>query len=262
VEEEAEEFEYSVLDFGQVQSWASEANEVLRARFDFEISLQFLEARQHHEIKRYTAAGLDLPKGALFYPCCGSDVEVPISEFADCVESFHFADPFNPPGLPYSRARAAEFISVPYVGTVVGLLSAPVRRTLRGHSTIVHASDGLLALHHHIPDLSIFYYCGDSTGEGGSNQLWLNPVLFHYVLSRLYDGGLIVTDGSNCGYTDFDLDIIAPWNRFAGLPPFSDASIGDNIQYLNRTFTYVGALDRGQERKPLGIWSVRRAHAA
>jgi hypothetical protein len=259
MEEYAEEVEYSVLDFVQVQSWASEANEVLRPNFGFEVSVQLSEPRHQSETKQYTAAGLDLPKGALFYPCCGSDTHTPISEFANCVESLHFADPFAPPGLPRSIAKDVELVDVPHIGSIVRSVSEPVSCMLSGKTAIVHASDGFLALWQYIPDLSVFYYCGDSPGEGGSNQRWLEPVLFHYVLSRLYDGGLIVTDGSNCGYTDDVLDIIAPWNRFMGTPPFSPATVGESFQYASRTFTYIGSLDKHSERRPVSVWCVRRA---
>jgi hypothetical protein len=45
--------------------------------------------------------------------------------------------------------------------------------------------------------LSVFFYRGDSAGEGGSGIRWLSPKLEAAVLQRLTPGGLFVSDGSD-----------------------------------------------------------------
>ncbi len=45
--------------------------------------------------------------------------------------------------------------------------------------------------------LSVFFYRGDSAGEGGSGIRWLSPKLEAAVLQRLKPGGLFVSDGSD-----------------------------------------------------------------
>jgi hypothetical protein len=45
--------------------------------------------------------------------------------------------------------------------------------------------------------LGVFYYRGDSGGEGGSGITWLDSKRIKLICSKLMDGGLIVTDGSN-----------------------------------------------------------------
>ena len=143
--------------------------------------------------------GIELPLGNLFYPCCGSDIDDAISSFGSCVQACHFADPYNPPGRRSSRHVEWRTLSIPHVEWIV---MGPQKRWRLPHSGCeihVHRKDGLLTLLEDVQDLSVFYYRGDMTGEGGSNQLWLNPVLFHAVLAKLLDGGMVATDGSNCG---------------------------------------------------------------
>jgi hypothetical protein len=48
-----------------------------------------------------------------------------------------------------------------------------------------------------LASLSVFFYRGDSAGEGGSGIRWLSPRLESAVLRRLKPGGLFVSDGSD-----------------------------------------------------------------
>ena len=50
--------------------------------------------------------------------------------------------------------------------------------------------------------LGVFFYRGDSPGEGGSGDLWLIREHLDEVCNKLVNGGLIVTDGSNHGRSD------------------------------------------------------------
>lgn len=42
---------------------------------------------------------LEIPHGALFYPCCGHDLRMPIELFVDSIEEFHFVDCYFMPGF-------------------------------------------------------------------------------------------------------------------------------------------------------------------
>ena len=98
-----------------------------------------------------------------------------------------------------------------------------------------HHKDGLLTLLDDLGPISVFFYRGDSAGEGGSNQQWLMPVLFDLVVSRLAEGGVILTDGSNGGGA-----IAGPCqsaDSVRSLP--QDAEPGQLFTYRNRIFRCV-----------------------
>lgn len=48
---------------------------------------------------------LNIPKGALFYPCCGNDTLEPILKFMDVIEEFHFVDAHLVPTFPTLTRR-------------------------------------------------------------------------------------------------------------------------------------------------------------
>lgn len=123
---------------------------------------------------------------------------------------------------------------------------------------IKHQKDGLLTLIEDVRAVAIFFYRGDSQGEGGSGQWVLGPgpVAFHVLLARLLDGGLICTDGSNCGYYDDFTDRYAPWNAFVGIRPFSAPTLGDTFEYANRKFTLVSVVPVGTGL-PLCVWQLQ-----
>jgi hypothetical protein len=194
-----------------------------------------------------SALSIRLPLGSLFYPCCGDDVDHALASFENSVKDFHFADPYCPPlgGLPALNHTALE---IPHIIAVVQ--GSPnckqiKRRACRVH---VHGKDGLLTLIDDIEELSVFYYRGDSYGEGGSNQRWLEPVLFHTVLARMLDGGLIVTDGSNCGSGHAERSVL--WNALCGGGPDETG-----FQYAGRRFVCVGLMEERRGR-PVRAWQV------
>lgn len=49
-----------------------------------------------------------------------------------------------------------------------------------------------------LKNLGVFFYRGDSQGEGGSGNNWLCIERLSIICEQIIDGGLIVTDGSNC----------------------------------------------------------------
>ncbi len=60
----------------------------------------------------------------------------------------------------------------------------------------IYRSDAFSAFQS-IHNIAVFFFRLDGTGEGGSNQLWLNNSLFPSVLEKMVDGGLVITDGGN-----------------------------------------------------------------
>ena len=125
---------------------------------------------------------------------------------------------------------------------------------------MLHSKDGLLTLVEDIRSLSIFFYRGDSDGEGGSGQRAtgngqratgngqrvLGPVVFHCVLAGLLDDGMICTDGSNSGHCDRENGEYAPWNALTGLWPFSPPVPGSGFEYLGRRFTCLTILEKAR----------------
>ena len=76
-------------------------------------------------------------------------------------------------------------------------------RFSRRHIRIVRRRGfGFTTLRRYIDSIGVFFYRGDSLGDGGSGDLWLARVHLLEVLGKLQDGGLIVTDGANHGHGD------------------------------------------------------------
>lgn len=189
---------------------------------------------------------ITIPKGILYYPCCGNDTIEPIRIFLNQVDQFHFADNDNI-DLPavegqgerrrytsvFNRGKSCEgreegrlpirpnwFVQKSEMHHIdidqvvldfakqltdnVHLPKSPkIYQESWGNSrdgskteVICHRNDGVLTLCS-LDKLSVFFYRGDSVGESGSGQWWLGPKLFNFVIDKLLDGGLIITDGSN-----------------------------------------------------------------
>ena len=238
-----------LFSFDEVEALVDESSESLHRQTG--VNLPRLTSTPVKAARRlgFVPFGIELPLGSLFYPCCGSDTDHAVTLFGPYVTDCHFSDPYNP---PFGRSRPApdlKGILVPNVETVV--VGGRVSRKIDNASCVVysHEKDGLLTLIEDIGLLSVFYYRGDSYGEGGSNQRWLEPVLFHTVLARLLDGGLIVTNGQNCGSGRNDKTV--PWRALC-------ASSGEEGQfaYAGREFLFVGELS-DPKRRAVRLWQVR-----
>lgn len=197
-----------------------------------------------------------VPEGSLFYPCCGRDTEHALAMFGDCVTRLHFADPIAPPWSPRVREPRPVITMLPHVGNVAVVAGSPRRpsRIARGKA-VSHRQDGLLALIG-LPDpLAVFYYRGDSGGEGGSDQRWLAPVLLDVVLGSLLDGGLIYTDGSNGGVPRSS-DWPSGDSDFAPALP-AEGQVGEAFVYRNRLVACVGHVEKGRVKTET-LWRVTR----
>jgi len=256
MEEEEEKEPPEPLLFTQVEEWAEEASGSLAKLTGAILPRITTSPLRAERMAQCHPLGIDIPLGNLFYPCCGSDTSNALELFHECVTAFYFADPFHPPFWGSRRRDNYHPISIPHIESVVTgpnehrqSKDSPTRYSFR--------KDGLLTFIDDVRDLSVFYYRGDSYGEGGSNQRWLEPVLFHAVLGKLLDGGLIVTDGSNCGYWNEYLDRYAPWNMLCGEKPFSIPIEGTSFNYANRHFVCLRKVDSDDPNRSRSIWVWR-----
>ena len=134
-----------------------------------------------------------IPFGPLFYPCSGRDFDEPINLFSGSVSEFHFADPINPVRRRALKSRqphkTSEPRNIPHLGNVITQSSQSFRLRRLNENVISHDKDGVLTLIDDIPAISVFYYRGDSGGEGGSGQCWMGAVLLDLIMSRMISGG-------------------------------------------------------------------------
>lgn len=236
------------LSFDEVEHLVNESSESLHRQAGVKLPRLTSKPVQAARRVEFVPLRIELPLGSLFYPCCGSDTAHAVASFGPYVTDCHFADPYNPPCGRSRPAPDLKQILVPSVETVV--VGGRVGRTIVNANSVVHSheKDGLLTLIEDIGLLSVFYYRGDSYGEGGSNQRWLEPVLFHTVLARLLDGGLIATNGSNCGSGLQDKSV--PWSALC-----SSLREEKRFVYARREFQFVGDLnDPG--RGDVQVWQV------
>lgn len=116
-----------------------------------------------------------------------------------------------------------------------------------------HKQDGL-ATFCTLGNIAVFYLVRDSEGEGGSGQRWFQKSIFDYILDKLLDRGLIVTDGS--GY-DYNIINTAQWkslwaNTNAGSKNKSKKP--EDFIYKERKFNCLGECGKGYG--PIYIWQV------
>jgi hypothetical protein len=209
-----------------------------------------------------------LRAASLFYPCSGQDTLKPIETFLPWLNQFWFVDD-NYTGRPllarFPQYRLLEVQSELVSGiTICRRLPFEIKvyhqtyeRTEDRRPFLVHQCCGrgynaFRALFK-LPGkaVSVFFYRGDSGGEGGSGFNWLWKERLKNVLEVLEDGGLIVSDGSNA----------MPKLRRA-----RRADPGDSEQaaiqrarpftFAGRRFERVGHLE--QRYGPTLIWRAKR----
>ena len=188
--------------------------------------------------------GIQLPIGPFFYPCSGDDDRDAVNFFHSKVSEFHFSDPFRPlrrslehDTLPTKR----DTVIVEGIGNVVNHAGASRSFNRNSQPFVSYQKDGVLTLLDHLPFISIFYYRGDSSGEGGSDQHWGGPVLLDLVLSRLLNGGIVCCDESNAYGPLFQ--------RLKSL------RINETLNYRDLTMRCVSD-DIGGKNGPMMVWHV------
>ncbi len=163
---------------------------------------------------------------ALFCPCSGNDLEAPIRLFSPHVTEFWFVDrgyftPGHQDTKRYGYDRPADEVA-PVLGgdaeykllrkDIEGLrywslhdrdiepcvLTETYRHLPSGRRIKIkrRRGYGFSAFRNDIRQIGVFFYRGDSGGEGGSGNLWLKPDHIDEICAKLIDGGLLVTDGS------------------------------------------------------------------
>lgn len=163
----------------------------------------------------------------LFYPCSGNDLLVPIEIFSPYVIDFWFVDTgyFTPgnqdtrfSGLDkpadeqrpvLERDNRYELISKDIIGPpswssedrdiIPCILTEAYRHIQTGRKIRIHRRRGYgySAFRTEIETLGVFFYRGDSQGEGGSGNQWLREEHIYEICNKLINDGLIVSDGSD-----------------------------------------------------------------
>lgn len=227
----------------------------------------------------------------LFYPCSGNDLFVPVEIFSPYVTDFVFVDRgyFSPghcdtrhyggdvsadqqkPVLHDDKRYSLKNIKIvgpscwePYQFDIdpctltETYLHISSNREIRIHR---RRGYGFSAFRKEISQLGVFFYRGDSAGEGGSGNLWLKEEHIDEVCNKIIDGGLIVSDGSdgaryrrNSGFyremSKFSWKEVlqSPDEIIKNMNPFEDRS--------GRRFCCVGYA--GMRYGPTMIWQVNK----
>lgn len=130
-----------------------------------------------------------------------------------------------------------------------------LKRDSRKISVYRHLHDGLTTFAS-FDNVAVFVLCGDSLGDGGSGQKWFQRGLFDFILDKLLDNGLIVTDGSGKDYLTQDY---VPWKSLWANDGANEKQKVDNPEdftYYNRNFKCIGQC--GHKYGPVYIWQVTK----
>ena len=232
-----------------------------------------------------------VPKGIFFYPCAGNDIEDPIRQFHSVVKEFHFVDIDHRFLRQFDRIPRSRSDSTSFPGSRIMVEECPAKTLLVSGETCLpedvlpaskpfeeekishqhwisrvakeafdvyyHQQDGLTVLSR-FRSIAIFYLLGDSDGEGGSRQRWFQQPTFSYLLEKLEDGGLIVTDGASRDRSDNT----SVWKEFWGGTTryINDrrevTSIPDDFEYKNLQFRCLG--QAGWRYGPVFVWQVHK----
>jgi hypothetical protein len=227
----------------------------------------------------------------LFYPCSGGDLLEPIHLFSPFVTDFWFADRgYFRPGHQDTRRYGLDVPAdklPPVLGDdksyrlldthIVGepgwrqhsvhippcVLTETYEHIPSGCRISIHLRRGyaLSTLRKEIRSLGVFFYRGDSEGEGGSGHYWLGSKQLAEILPMLVNGGLVVTDGSQGGPSNGQgqySDLV----RLHGKRPEKDGvdlvgKIRPFRDKAGRSFECIG--QAGQRYGPTLIWRVTRS---
>jgi len=199
------------------------------------------------------AALASIPVPTLYHPCCGNDLEQPLSIFMNHISWFVFVDKayHNPTGYKVRYDSAPRFLSragykrtertearldpdfvarkrmfecyIEPISVNEKWIGKKDKRSLTvtfrkgsGINSLLGPSDNRLPL----GEIGVFFYRGDSFGEGGSAIPWgtkkegpgrSGKYLLDLVLERMPPGALLVTDGSNMHLRRRRTDRHSPW---------------------------------------------------
>lgn len=222
----------------------------------------------------------------LFYPCSGNDLIAPLQMFGPFINTFWFVDrgyfsPGHQDTRHYGMDGSAD-MQEPLLGheplytlrkvTIDGppswdrykrdiepcIRSEVYQHAPTGRQITVHLRRGYgrSAFHKHIRTIGIFFYRGDSLGGGGSGNFWLKPEHLDRVIDRLVDGGLIVTDGSNSGWSGYRQLRAHHHKTFLGSPRELVESSEPFTDRAGNRFRCIGYV--GERYGPTLIWQIRK----
>ena len=212
-----------------------------------------------------------LQAGNLFYPSAGDDISTPIEVFSARLSNFWFVDT-SYEGEPLLREKS-DYRLIP------GECEEKIRngRTLRRHEPFeikicqetyereqdqrritVHQCKGRgydafrtlrTLLKSQQTQLSVFFYRGDSPGNGGSGFDWLRKARLKNVLEVLEDYGLIISDGSNA------IRELSTFHRCPGVESAAKEQV-QPFTFADWRFECVGYL--GERYGPTLAWQVQQ----
>ena len=224
---------------------------------------------------------------SLFYPCSGNDMLVPIRLFSPFVTDFWFVDKgyfsqghqdthYDGLDIPATMQRPllADDETYEFTGSSIkgapqwdcsvrnikpSVLSEYYRHKPSNIDIRVHRRRGygFSAFRKDISSIGVFFYRGDSQGEGGSGNLWLIREHLDEVCNKLVDGGLIVTDGSNYGHSREKFELSK--NNFKEIKKSGQEIINSYKSFSDksgRQFQCVGYV--GHRYGPTLIWQVHK----
>ncbi len=222
---------------------------------------------------------------SLFYPCSGGDLVTPIRLFAPHILSFWFVDTaYFRPGHQNTRyigldLRADKITPVladhPAFSLLQVSITGPVTWPCR---TANHEIEPCIRseIYEHLPsgkaitvnlrrgygysgflnedlgELGIFFYRGDSGGEGGSGAHWLHSHM-DMICSKLVENGLLVTDGPSKWQTSRGKYGFLCNNRYRSPQELTENPLR-HTDRKGRIFTCIGYA--GHRCGPTLIWRV------
>lgn len=248
MEEEEEPMELVALE--DLRSWYAVASAELHEFANVELPFFDLESRQA-DLVYNKALGIDHAVGDVFYPCAGRDHETVVDLFGEVSDRIILADPY----IPRGGRGTPRVTSIDHIRQVA--VRDEERPPFRHQMVEQYTQDGLVVFCRNVEKLAVFFYRGDSTGEGGSNQWWLGETLFIAIVLSLPEKGLIVTDGSNSGFLDKVLGRYVPWNALDGIAPCEPPKVGNSFTWEHLRFDCVaGPLKGGNANRGTFVWQV------
>jgi len=119
-----------------------------------------------------------------FYPCCGTDISVPLKVMRDYVDLVIYCDVRDSVAAWHERFTEKANPKLP----ATKLLTEPAQEAIKA-----------------LQRIDVLFYRCDGDGEGGSGVKVLGNNFLPLVLGRMpLSGGLIITDGSNTYPKNFE----------------------------------------------------------
>lgn len=226
---------------------------------------------------------------SLFYPCSGDDLLTPIELFAPYITDFWFVDrryfatgrPANEQPLVLAQHSNFKFLHkeiqgpaewptsnkdiTPCVLTETYLHIAS-QKEVRIHKRRGYGFSALKNETRITNNLGVFFYRGDSRGEGGSGNMWLISKHLEQVLTKITDNGLLVVDGSDgCGWKSsknansiYRKMRTYVWKEKDEIdsPDILINTLGDASDNRGRTYKCIGYA--GMRYGPTMIWHIKQ----